>query len=160
MLPRREGFEGDGRFSLSPSLSFLKDPEDTVVVINAPGRVTGIVLGDDAPMLPADSGGLAEFSIWTEGLSWPTERSSNLALNSLGSSGLICSAFGRCLAFPELFVVCVKLWVESSTEAPVVYNMVVVMMGKRDDELGEVEVGWDPNGLNATVIAAQHQSQK
>jgi hypothetical protein len=63
-----------------------------------------------------------------------------LALNSLGSSGLICSAVGRCLAFPEPFVVFVKLWGGSSTEAPVVYNMVVVMMGKLGNEL-DVEIG-------------------
>ena len=70
MLPRRGGFEGDGRLSLSSTLSFLKDLEDTGVVC-ADCFMAGIVLGDGAPMLVADSGGLAEFSIWIEGLGWP-----------------------------------------------------------------------------------------
>jgi hypothetical protein len=63
MLTRRGGFPGDGRLSLP--LSFLKEADDTVVVVEGLRRVSGIVLGDGAPMLIADSGGLAEI----EGLS-------------------------------------------------------------------------------------------
>ena len=67
MLPRRGGFEGDGRFSLSSTLSFLNDLEDT----GADWFIAGMVLGDGAPMLVAYSGGLVVFSMWIEGLGWP-----------------------------------------------------------------------------------------
>jgi hypothetical protein len=53
----------------------------------------------------------------------------------------MCSAFGRCLAFPELLVAFVRLWEGSSTETPVVYTMVVAIILKLSAELREAEVG-------------------
>jgi hypothetical protein len=61
MLPRRGGFEGDDGLSLS-SIFSLKDLEDTVVVTDGDIGILGMVLGDGAPILRADSGGLSEFS--------------------------------------------------------------------------------------------------
>jgi hypothetical protein len=37
---------------------------------------------------------------------------------------------------------------------PVVYSIVVVMLGKLGDGLGEGDMGWDPRGLNASMTAA------
>jgi hypothetical protein len=63
MLPRRGGFEGDEGLSLSSILSFLKDLENTVVVTDGDIGIFGMVLGDGAPILRADSGGLSESSV-------------------------------------------------------------------------------------------------
>ena len=61
MLPRRGGFEGEAK-GLSSIFSFLADFEVTMVVTDEGGYIGGIVLGEGAPILLADIGGLSESS--------------------------------------------------------------------------------------------------